>query len=74
MLDLVSEEEAEVYHDAQDVRPTTSLQKVSDSVHTWPPCWDKKMWQNKKCEYPWLICSNEKLGCSVCHEVKSWLS
>ena len=44
---------------------------VVPAVHTWPSCWDKKMWQSKKRDYPWLVSNNEKLGCSVCNEVSN---
>lgn len=38
---------------------------------TWPSCWDKKMWQSKKKEYPWLVYNDEKLGCSFCKKVSN---
>lgn len=37
----------------------------------WPSCWDRKIWECKKKEYPWLVCNKKKLGCSVCKEVSS---
>ena len=44
---------------------------VSEPSQSWPSCWDRKTWNGKKRDYPWLVSNNEKLGCSVCIEVAS---
>ena len=61
-------EEAEVDLDEPNV---SHYMEPVVPVHTWPSCWDKKMWQSKKRDYPWLVSSNENLGCSVCNEVSN---
>ena len=58
-----------VNHSMEPVEPVEG--PVVPAVHTWPSCWDKKMWQSKKRDYPWLVSNNEKLGCSVCNEVSN---
>lgn len=63
-------EEAEFDLDVPDTNHTVEVEPVV-LVRTWPSCWDKKMWQSKKRDYPWLVSNNEKLGCSVCNEVSS---
>lgn len=59
----------DVNHSMEPVEPVEG--PVVPAVHTWPSCWDKKMWQSKKRDYPWLVSNNEKLGCSVCNEVSN---
>lgn len=36
-----------------------------------PACFTSSAWQAKLIEYPWLLFSDDKIGCSFCHKVKS---
>ena len=50
---------------------TEEVPTSSDILTHLPGCWTWKMWLDKKHSYPWLICVNNKLGCSTCKELPS---
>lgn len=37
-----------------------------------PSCWSIEMYESHKTSKPWLICSNKRLGCSTCRDIKSF--
>ena len=74
--DLSSEDESgsessDVRVNIQDSDTDTNVVPAGLIKLSWPSCWDRKMWNNKKRDYPWLVSNEKNLGCSICIEVSS---
>ena len=75
-IDLSSEdksgsESSDVRVNIQDSDTDTNVVPAGLIQLSWASCWDRKMWNNKKRDYPWLVSNEKKLGCSICIEVSS---
>lgn len=54
-------------------QPVLSSSTQDTTIAHWPSIWMEEMWEHKKNAFPWLDCSNRKLGFNVCKEVISFV-
>lgn len=43
--------------------------KTESTSTQWPCVWSESNWLDKVSKYPFLVCSNGKLGCKICKQV-----
>lgn len=70
--DCEDEDEAETGTEFEEDEPLpVDVSQTSSYLTHFPSCWSHKVWLSKKEQYPWLTCSNLKLGCIICKEISS---